>query len=327
MLYLTVNDHARQVGRAIAMPNLVPPIRTREDVIAYQAKIMSALDLHHEFSPLMTVYLTDQTQPEDIRQAIEDDLIAACKWYPAGATTNSAQGVTDVENLYPVLEVLQDTGVPLLVHGEVTDAGVDIFDREAVFIETILRPLSIDFPALKIVLEHITTADAVDFVEHARDGIGATITAHHLILNRNDLLVGGIRPHHYCLPIVKREHHRAALVQAATSGSPNFFMGSDSAPHPKGQKESACGCAGIYTGHGLLPYYLQTFEEANALDKFEAFASHFGADFYGLPRNNQKLTLVRKPWEVPRALIPEGSDETVIPFLAGETLNWQVQHD
>ncbi|WP_462158140.1 dihydroorotase [Pseudoalteromonas sp. GB56] len=318
----TVRDASRYIGRAIIMPNLVPPATCTDTALAYRDRIMAAGPQAH-FEPLMVLYLTDNTTPDEIRKAKATGKIVAAKLYPAGATTNSASGVTDIENIYPVLEAMQEVGMLLLVHGEVTDSSIDIFDREKVFIETKLKKVVSDFPNLKVVLEHITTADAVEFVKSASANVGATITAHHLLYNRNHMLAGGIRPHYYCLPILKRNTHQQALIEAATSGSPKFFMGTDSAPHLKDKKEAACGCAGAYTAHASLELYAEAFEQANALDKLEGFASHFGPDFYGIARNSDTVTLVREPWEVP-ASYPLGEDK-VIPICAGETLNWQVK--
>lgn len=323
MLAHTVADTAKSFRRAIVMPNLVPPILNAEQALAYKARISQSIPAGQEFEPLMTLYLTDNTSPNDIAAAKSSGIIA-CKLYPAGATTNSDSGVTAIERIYPALQAMQDHGLLLLVHGEVTDTDIDIFDREAVFIERILTPLTKDFPGLKIVLEHITTGDAVDFVQGSNDRIAATITAHHLLLNRNHMLVGGIRPHYYCLPILKRQQHQRALIQAATSGNPKFFLGTDSAPHARGKKEASCGCAGCYTAFAALELYAQAFEHADALDKLEAFASHFGPDFYGLPRNREQVRLVREPWQVPASL-PLGKD-SLVPLMAGDTLNWRRQH-
>ncbi|HNJ87593.1 MAG TPA: dihydroorotase, partial [Agitococcus sp.] len=279
----TVADVARYFGRAICMPNLVPPVKTTEDALAYYQRIKAATPSNSSFDPLMVLYLTDHTDAADIAVAKASGKVKAVKLYPAGATTNSHAGVTSLEKVYSVLEQLAEHGMLLLVHGEVTHADIDIFDREKVFIDTILMPLTQRFPTLKIVLEHITTADAVQFVQQAGDNIGATITAHHLLFNRNHMLVGGIRPHYYCLPILKRQTHQQALLDAATSGNPKFFLGTDSAPHAIHAKEAACGCAGSYTAHAAIELYAQAFEQMNALDKLEGFASFYGADFYGLP--------------------------------------------
>ncbi|TMP85759.1 dihydroorotase [Pseudoalteromonas ruthenica] len=318
----TVRDASRYIGRAIIMPNLVPPATCTETALAYRERIMAA-GPRAQFEPLMVLYLTDNTTPEEIRKAKASGKIVAAKLYPAGATTNSASGVTDVENIYPVLEAMQEVGMLLLVHGEVTDSSIDIFDREKVFIETKLKKVVSDFPELKVVLEHITTRDAVEFVRSASTNVAATITAHHLLYNRNHMLAGGIRPHYYCLPILKRNTHQQALIEAATSGSAKFFMGTDSAPHLKDKKEASCGCAGAYTAHASLELYAEAFEQAGAMDKLEGFASHFGPDFYGLARNSDTVTLVREPWQVPESY--PLADDKVIPICAGETLNWQVK--
>ncbi len=322
----TVNDISRYFGRAICMPNLTPPVTTADEALAYRERILAALkrapEAHHGFQPLLVLYLTDLTSPEEIRRAAATGHVYAAKLYPAGATTNSAAGVTAIDKIYPALEAMQACGMPLLLHGEVTDAAIDIFDREKSFIDRILSDLVQRFPALKIVLEHITTGDAVDFVRSAREGVGATITAHHLLYNRNHMLVGGIRPHYYCLPILKRRDHQEALIQAAISGNPKFFLGTDSAPHAKHAKEAACGCAGSYTAHAAIELYAEAFERAGALDKLEGFASHFGPDFYGLPRNADRITLRKAPWEVPQTLTL--GDHPLVPLCAGETLQWQV---
>ena len=312
----------RQFARAIIMPNLRPPVTTTEQALAYRARILDAIPAGSTFQPLMTLYLTDNTSPAEIVRAKDSNHVVACKLYPAGATTNSDSGVTDVRNIYSVLEMMQAHGLPLLVHGEVTDPEVDVFDREAVFIERVLMPTIRDFPALKVVLEHITTQDAVEYVRAAPATIAATITAHHLLYNRNAIFQGGIQPHYYCLPILKREHHRQALIRAATSGDPKYFLGTDSAPHPRQGKETACGCAGCYTAHAALELYAEAFESAGALDKLEAFASFHGPDFYGLPRNTKTLTLLRQPTSVPDRF-PFGTD-TLIPLRAGETVRWRL---
>ncbi len=313
---------ARQFARAIIMPNLRPPVTTTEQALAYRARILEAIPPGLAFQPLMTLYLTDNTPPAEIVRAKDSDAITACKLYPAGATTNSDSGVTAIDKIYPVLEAMQARGLPLLAHGEVTDPDVDIFDREAVFIERVLTPLVWNFPALKIVLEHITTEDAADYVREAPATVAATITAHHLLYNRNAIFQGGIRPHYYCLPILKRERHRQALIQAATSGNPKFFLGTDSAPHPRPGKEAACGCAGCYTAHAALELYAEAFDSVGALDRLEAFASFHGADFHGLPRNIEIVTLHRQPMTVPESF-PFGADE-LIPLRAGETLGWRL---
>lgn len=319
----TVRDASRYLGRALVMPNLLPPATTTELALAYYDRIVAVRPQGSQFEPLMSLYLTDKTDPQEIRTAKATGKIVACKLYPAGATTNSDSGVTDVKNIYPVLEAMQETGTLLLVHGEVTDSRIDIFDREKVFLETILPNVVRDFPELKIVLEHITTEHAVNFVEQAGDKVAATITAHHLLFNRNHMLVGGIRPHFYCLPILKRNTHQQALVRAAASGSKKFFMGTDSAPHFQHRKEAACGCAGAYTSHAAVELYAEAFEEAGALDKLEAFTSHNGPDFYGLPRNADTITLVRESWTVD-ATLPLGSDQ-LVPIRAGETIDWMVK--
>lgn len=322
-LATTVAHTARCFGRAIAMPNLVPPITTAAKALAYKQRILQALPVGVVFEPLMTLYLTEHTAPEEITQAKNTGQVVAAKLYPAGATTHSEAGVGAIGRLYPVLERMQDVRMPLLIHGEVTDPGIDIFDRERVFIERELIPLVERFPQLRIVLEHITTRDAAEFVTTAPAHIAATVTPHHLLLNRNDMLVGGIRPHHYCLPVLKRETHRAALVQAATSGNPKFFLGTDSAPHAKGTKEAACGCAGIYTAHAAIELYAEVFDSVGALDKLEGFASFHGPDHYGLPRNNTHITLRRDPWTVPASYTLV--DDELIPFRAGGTMSWRME--
>ncbi|WP_286239389.1 dihydroorotase [Neptuniibacter halophilus] len=318
----TVRDVSRYMGRAIIMPNLVPPVTNTEEALGYHERI-SAAQPQGNFDPLMVLYLTDKTTPEEIRKAKATGKIYAAKLYPAGATTNSDSGVTSVKNIYPVLEAMQEADMLLLVHGEVTDAAIDIFDREKIFIETILSQVVKDFPNLKIVLEHITTRDAAEFVANTGSNVAATITAHHLLFNRNHMLAGGIRPHYYCLPILKRNIHQEALIKAATSGSKQFFLGTDSAPHMKHAKEAACGCAGSYTAHAAIELYAEAFEAAGALDKLEAFASFNGPDFYGLPRNSDTITLVKESWDVP-ASYPLGEDQ-VVPIRAGEQIHWQVK--
>ena len=312
---------ARQFARAIVMPNLKPPVTTAAAALGYRERIRAALPAGAAFEPLMTLYLTDNTPPDEIRRAKEAGVVAL-KLYPAGATTNSDAGVTDIRKTYPTLEAMQREGLLLLVHGEVTDGEIDIFDREAVFIDRVMQPLRRDLPGLKVVFEHITTADAAQYVAEAGPLTGATLTAHHLLYNRNALFLGGLRPHWYCLPVLKKERHRRALVAAATSGSPKFFLGTDSAPHAAQLKEqSVCG-AGCYTAPAALELYAEAFEAAGALDRLEAFASVHGADFYGLPRNTGRVTLRREPWALPESL-PFG--ETVIkPLRAGETLNWKL---
>ncbi len=314
---------ARQFARAIVMPNLRPPVTTTEQALAYQARILDAIPGGGlEFQPLMTLYLTDNTPPAEIARARSSGHIHACKLYPAGATTNSDSGVTDVRKIHPALEAMQAQGLPLLIHGEVTDPDVDIFDREAVFIERVLNPIVRHFPALKIVLEHITTQDAADYVRAAPATVAATITAHHLLYNRNAIFQGGIRPHYYCLPVLKRERQRQALVKTAISGDSKFFLGTDSAPHPRSGKETACGCAGCYTAHAALELYAEAFDSVGALDKLEAFASFHGADFYGLPRNAGTVTLRRQPTAVPVSF-PFDDDE-LIPLRAGKMLAWRL---
>ena len=313
---------ARQFGRAIVMPNLKPPVTTTAMAGAYRDRIVAALPADLVFEPLMVLYLTDNTQPDEIRRAVDSGFVHGVKLYPAGATTNSDVGVTDLLRCMPSLEMMQQLGLPLLVHGEVTDSDIDIFDREAVFIDRVLQPLRRQLPQLKIVFEHITTREAAQYVRDAEGPMAATITAHHLLYNRNAIFKGGIRPHYYCLPILKREVHRQALVQAATSGGPRFFLGTDSAPHPKGLKEHACGCAGCYTALHAMELYAQAFEEADALDKLEAFASFHGPDFYGLPRNTGYVRLQRAPWTIPDQL--KLADTTLVPLDAGQTLQWKL---
>ncbi|QDZ30290.1 dihydroorotase [Noviherbaspirillum sp. UKPF54] len=313
---------ARQFARAIVMPNLKPPVTTTVQAAAYRERILAALPSGMDFEPLMTLYLTDNMPPDEIRRAKDSGFIHAVKLYPAGATTNSDAGVTALSKCYKTLEVMQEVGMPFLVHGEVTDPAVDIFDREAVFIERVMQPLRRDMPALKVVFEHITTKDAAQYVGEADDHVAATITAHHLLYNRNEIFKGGIRPHYYCLPVLKREEHRQALVRAATSGSPKFFLGTDSAPHPKGLKEHACGCAGCYTALHAMELYAHAFDQAGALDKLEAFASFHGPDFYGLPRNATKITLQRETWTLP-AEVPLG-DTSVVPLNGGESIGWKL---
>jgi len=318
----TVRDISRYMGRAIIMPNLVPPATCTETALSYRERIMAAKP-QGQFEPLMVLYLTDKTTPEEIKKAKATGKIFAAKLYPAGATTNSDSGVTSVKNIYPVLKAMQEVGMLLLVHGEVTDSSIDIFDREKVFLETILGDVVADFPELKIVLEHITTKDAVEFVESASDNVAATITAHHLLYNRNHMLAGGIRPHYYCLPILKRNIHQQALMAAATSGNKKFFLGTDSAPHTKDSKESCCGCAGCFSHPAAVELYTEVFEEADAMDKLEAFASINGADFYGLPHNQTTITLERKSWEVPISVPFQESE--IIPLAAGNKLNWRLK--
>ncbi len=319
----TAADMARYFGRVIVMPNLTPPVITVDDALAYRTRILGAMqNLPRRFEPLMTLYLTDTTSPSEIYRAAETPEVHAVKLYPAGATTNSEAGVAELEALYPVLDAMQEMDLPLLVHGEVTQPEVDVFDRERVFIERHLAPIVSAFPKLRVVLEHITTQDAVQFVSAASDRVAATITAHHLLLNRNHMLAGGIRPHFYCLPVLKRSTHQQALVEAAISGNPKFFLGTDSAPHSSVSKETACGCAGVYSAHAALELYAEVFAAQNALDKLEGFASHFGADFYQLPRNTDTVTLQPEAWQVPPQL-PLG-DTTLTPLRAGEAVGWRV---
>jgi dihydroorotase len=327
LMQSVVPDTARQFARAIVMPNLKPPVTTTEQALAYRARIIAALPHGAKsggakFEPLMTLYLTDITSAEEIKKAKASGIVHAVKYYPAGATTNSDAGVTDIRKTYPALEEMQRCGMPLLVHGEVTDPAVDVFDREAVFIERVLQPLLKDFPVLRVVFEHITTKDAAQFVISAPDNIAATITAHHLLYNRNAMFKGGIRPHYYCLPVLKRETHRETLVKAATSGSKKFFLGTDSAPHAQHTKENACGCAGCYTAHAAIEMYTEVFEQAGALDKLEGFASFYGADYYGLPRNTQQITLRKEEWQVP-ATVGFG-EHRLVPLRAGEKMKWKL---
>ena len=314
-------DTARVFGRAIAMPNLKPPVVNIADAAAYRERLLAAA-AGTAFEPLMTLYLTDNTQPDEIRRARASGFVHAVKYYPAGATTNSDSGVTELAKAYKAIAVMEEVGLPLLLHGEVVDPEVDVFDREAVFIDRHLVQLLKDFPRLKIVLEHITTRQAAEFVTAAPATVAATVTVHHLLYNRNAMFRGGIRPHLYCLPVLKREQHRQALVAAAISGNPKFFLGTDSAPHAQGAKETACGCAGIYSAHAAIELYAEVFEDAGALDKLEGFASFYGADFYGLPRNKDKITLKRESWNVPENLAMGG--DKLVPLRAGETVRWRV---
>ena len=319
---------ARQFARAIVMPNLKTPVVTTAHAVDYRQRILAVRPSGSAFEPLMTLYLTDSTALDEINRAANSGIVRAVKLYPAGATTNSESGVTELRRCAPVLAKMQQVGMPLLIHGEVTRSEVDVFDREQVFIDDVLIPLRRDFPALKIVFEHITTREAVNYVLAAEGPIGATITAHHLLLNRNALFMDatgrpGVRPHHYCLPVLKREAHRSALLTAAASGNPRFFLGTDSAPHAKDDKETACGCAGCFTAASALELYAEAFEEAGALDRLEAFASFNGPDFYGLPRNSRTVTLQRTSWTVPAELPYAG--KTIVPLRAGETLNWKLQ--
>ena len=317
-----IGHTAERFARAIVMPNLKPPVTTVAQAVDYRRRIMASLPAGSRFQPLMTLYLTENTPVEEIARAKASDSVFAVKYYPAGATTNSDSGVRELSRVYPVIEAMERHGLPLLLHGEVTDPDIDIFDRERVFIERHLLPLQARFPGLRMVLEHITTRDAVEFVRGAPANVAATITAHHLLLNRNALFDGGIRPHHYCAPILKRETHRAALLQAATSGDAHFFLGTDSAPHAREAKETACGCAGLYTAHAAIELYAEAFEQAGRLDRLEAFASFYGADFYRLPRNQDRLVLERTPWVVPDEYPLAGS--TCRPMRAGESVAWAL---
>jgi len=303
------------------MPNLQPPVTTVKQAVAYVDRIVAAVG-DSDFEPLMTLYLTDNTSADEIVRAEKSCFIKAIKMYPAGATTNSAEGVTDIRKCDAALEAMQEAGLPLLVHGEANDPDIDIFDREKIFIERVLMPLTHRYPELKIVFEHITTADAVNYVMDTSAHLAATITPHHLLLNRNAMFMGGLQPHHYCLPVLKRDEHRQALLYAATSGNKKFFLGTDSAPHEKRKKESSCGCAGIFSAHAAIEMYATAFEELDALDKLEPFASFYGADFYGLPRNTGTITLKKEPWVIPDSY-PLG-DDTLVPLLAGKTINWKL---
>lgn len=325
MLIETVAATSRCFSRAIVMPNLLPPITNAQMAIEYKNRILNAVPDENQFDPLMTLYLTNLTSPQTVIDAKKIG-IPAIKYYPAGATTNSDAAVNEIEALYPVLQTMSDEGIILLVHGEVTTPEVDIFDREKIFIDTILSQIITSFPNLKVVLEHITTKDAVEFVSQASDKIAATITPQHLLYNRNDLLVGGIKPHNYCLPILKRNTHQKALREAIKSGSNKFFLGTDSAPHEKHNKETACGCAGCYSAPCALELYAQIFDELKIIDKLEGFASHYGADFYGLARNKTSITLIKEAWKVPGEIIlPSG--KPIVPFFAGETINWKLKVD
>lgn len=315
-------DTCRQMGRAIIMPNLKPPVTTVDAAAAYRERILAARPAGSRFEPLMTLYLTDNTSPAEIRKAKASGFVHAVKLYPAGATTNSDFGVSDVNKAMPALETMAETGLPLLVHGEVTDPAIDVFDREAAFIEQVFQPLLAKLPSLRVVFEHITTRDAAEYVAAAPDNVAATITAHHLLMNRNALFVGGIRPHHYCLPVLKRELHRQALLKAATSGSAKFFLGTDSAPHARHAKESSCGCAGMYTANAAIELYAEAFEAAGALDKLEAFASLNGPAFYRLPANKERVTLAKQAWTVPDTLPYNG--DALVPLRAGESMAWKL---
>jgi dihydroorotase len=315
-------DTAHRFARAIVMPNLRPPVTSVKLAAEYRQRILDALPKGSKFEPLMTLYLTDNTSVQDVEDAKASDFVKAFKLYPAGATTNSDSGVTSLDKCAAALGVMEKLAVPLLVHAEVTDVDVDVFDRERVFIDRHMKPLLQKYPNLKVVFEHITTKDAVDFVMAAPANVAATITPHHLLMNRNAMFIGGIRPHHYCLPVLKREEHRLALVKAATSGSPKFFLGTDSAPHAKSAKEAACGCAGMYSAHAGIELYAEAFELVGALDKFEAFASFYGADFYGLPRNAEQIALVKEVWAVPESIAFEG--DLLVPLRAGQTIAWKL---
>jgi len=322
MLSLVVPDTARQFARAIAMPNLLPPIATTDQALAYRDRIQAAAPTSSEFEALMVLYLTDDTSAAEILRAGACAHVHGVKLYPAGATTNSAHGVTDLRRTHAALGAMQETGLPLLVHGEVVDDAIDVFDRERVFIERVLAPLIDRFPGLRIVFEHVTTSDAVEFVLKGPDTLAATITAHHLLLSRNALFGGGLRPHYYCLPVLKREKHRQALIAAATSGSEKFFLGTDSAPHPRSDKESACGCAGVYTAHAAIELYAAVFETAGSLERLEDFASVNGARFYDLPVNTTRITLEKKSWQVPAVL--RYADQELVPYAAAEHLAWKL---
>ena len=317
---------AKQMGRAIVMPNLSPPVRNVQEALSYRNEIVCSLPKGSSFNPLMTLYLTDKTTKQNIIEAGNNEHVYAVKLYPAGATTNSESGVTNVLGVYPVIEQMQKEGVPLLVHSEVTHADIDVFDREKVFIETVLAPLLKNFPKLKVVLEHITTKEAVDFVSGSSDNVAATITAHHLLANRNHMLVGGVKPHYYCLPVLKRKSpHQEALISAATSGSAKFFLGTDSAPHDKYQKESACGCAGVFSAHAAIELYAEVFDRANKIEMLEGFASHHGPDFYGLKRNTESITLEKNSWVVPESYKLANSE--IVPFFGGRSLSWRLLTD
>ena len=322
LMQSVVQDTARQFARAIVMPNLRPPVTTTAQAQAYRERILAALPAGSRFEPLMTLYLTDNTAAEEIRRAKESGMVHAVKLYPAGATTNSDAGVTDIRRTYPALEEMQRCGMPLLVHGETTDSSVDVFDGEAVFIARTMIPLLQDLPQLRVVFEHITTRDALQFVQSAPEHIAATITVHHLLYNRNAMFSGGMRPHYYCLPVLKREVHREELGKAAISGNPKFFLGTDSAPHAQHTKENACGCAGIYTAHAAIELYAEAFEQLGALDKLEGFASCYGADYYRLPRNSGKITLRKESWQVPDSLA--FGEHRLVPLRAGEKVTWKI---
>ena len=315
-------DTAHRFARAIVMPNLRPPVTTTALAAEYRQRILDALPVGAHFEPLMTLYLTDNTSANEIAKAKASGFVHGVKLYPAGATTNSDSGVTSLDACAGALEAMQESGLPLLVHAEVTDSDVDVFDRERVFIDRHMNPLLAKYPSLKVVFEHITTKDAAEFVAGSPNNVAATITPHHLLMNRNAMFTGGIRPHHYCLPILKREEHRLALVKAATSGSPKFFLGTDSAPHAKSAKEAACGCAGMYSAHAGIELYAEVFEMENALDKLEAFASFYGADFYGLRRNTDQITLVKEAWIVPESMV--FASDVLVPLRAGQSVAWRM---
>jgi dihydroorotase len=323
VLKSVIGHTAKQFARAIIMPNLRPPVTTVAQALAYREEILQAVPAGLSFSPLMTLYMTASTTIEEIKLAAESPFVHAFKLYPAGATTNSDAGVSDIESIYPQLAAMEKYELPLLIHGEVVDQGCDIFDRERVFVESHLVAITRDFPQLRVVLEHVTTSEAVQFVESAGVNVAATITPQHLLFNRNAILAGGIRPHFYCLPILKREQHRLALIKAAISGSPKFFLGTDSAPHQRALKENACGCAGCFSAHAALELYVQAFEAEGALDKLEGFASFYGPDFYRLPRNSEMITLVKRAWTIPDSY--GDSDISITPLMAGEVLNWKMQ--
>ena len=318
-----LGDSARCFARAIVMPNLKPPVATTADALAYRDRILSCLPVGSDFRPLMTLYLTERTTPDEIKRAQESGQVYAVKYYPAGATTHAESGVCRMEHVYPVLEAMEAQRIPLLVHGEVTDPDVDIFDRERIFIDRVLVPVQNRFKKLRVVFEHITTQEAAEFVKDGPETLAATITPQHLLLNRNAMFAGGLRPHHYCLPVLKAERHRRAIVTIATSGHPRFFLGTDSAPHARQDKESGCGCAGIYSAHNAIELYAGMFEAAGCIERLENFASRFGAAFYGLPVNTGTITLEKKEWQVP-ATLPFGHD-VVVPLGAGETCQWKLK--
>jgi dihydroorotase len=322
ILKTVITHTAKQFSRAIIMPNLKPPVITVEQALIYRQEIIQALPVESDFNPLMTLYLTGSTTKDEVKKSAESEHIHAFKLYPAGATTNSDSGVNDIKSIYPILEAMEQVDIPLLIHGEVTDNNCDIFDREKVFVESSLSNIVKNFPNLRIVVEHVTTKEAVDFVTSSSNKVAATITPQHLLFNRNAILVGGIRPHLYCLPILKREHHRQALIKAATSGNPKFFLGTDSAPHLTGAKENSCGCAGCYSAYAALELYAEAFEQENSLGKLEGFASFFGADFYQLPRNTQTITLKKQSWSVPGSY--QIGNDTITPLKAGEDLHWKL---